>query len=47
MLNFKAKPVIAMLHLKGTSDEEIMERMIKETGITICNLNFSDKAFHR
>ena len=37
MLNFKVKPVIAMLHLKGTSDEEIMERMIKETGIYYAN----------
>lgn len=33
MLNFKAKPIIAMLHLKGNSDEEIIERMIKETEI--------------
>ena len=33
MLNFKAKPIIAMLHLKGNSDEEIMERMMKETEI--------------
>jgi predicted TIM-barrel enzyme len=33
MLNFKTKPIIAMLHLKGISDEEIMERMIKETEI--------------
>ena len=33
MLNYKAKPIIAMLHLKGNSDEEIIERMIKETEI--------------
>ena len=33
MLNFETKPIIAMLHLKGNSDEEIMERMIKETDI--------------
>ena len=33
MLNFETKPIIAMLHLKGNSDEEIMERMIKETEI--------------
>ena len=33
MLDFKTKPIIAMLHLKGNSDEEIMERMIKETEI--------------
>ena len=33
MLNFKEKPIIAMLHLKGSSNEEIMERMIKETEI--------------
>ena len=33
MLNFETKPIIAMLHLKGNSDEEIMERMKKETEI--------------
>ena len=33
MLNFETKPIIAMLHLKGNSDAEIMERMIKETEI--------------
>ncbi len=33
MLNFKEKPIIAMLHLKGRSNGEIMERMIKETDI--------------
>lgn len=33
MLNFETKPIIAMLHLKGNSDVEIMERMIKETEI--------------
>ncbi len=33
MLDFKTKPVIAMLHLKGNTDNEIMERMIKETEI--------------
>ena len=33
MLDFKTKPIIAMLHLKGNSDEEIMERMIRETEI--------------
>ena len=30
VLNFKEKPIIAMLHLKGRSNGEIMERMIKE-----------------
>ena len=33
MLDFQKKPIIAMLHLKGDSDREIMERMIKETEI--------------
>ena len=33
MLNFETQPIIAMLHLKGNSDEEIMERMKKETEI--------------
>ena len=33
MLNFETKPIIAMLYLKGNSDEEIMERMKKETEI--------------
>lgn len=33
MLNFETKPIIAMLHLKGNLDEEIMERMKKETEI--------------
>ena len=33
MLDFETKPIIAMLHLKGDSDEEIMERMIKEAEI--------------
>ena len=33
MLNFETKPIIAMLHLKGNSDEEIMERMKNETEI--------------
>ena len=33
MLNFETKPIIAMLHLKGSSDEAIMERMIKEAEI--------------
>lgn len=33
VLNFKEKPIIAMLHLKGRSNGEIMERMIKETRI--------------
>lgn len=33
MLNFETKPIIAMLHLKGSSDEEIMERMVNETEI--------------
>ena len=37
MLNFKAKPIIAMLHLKGNSDEEIMERIMKETEIYFRN----------
>ena len=32
MLDFKTKPIIAMLHLKGNSDEEIMECAHK-TGI--------------
>ncbi len=33
MLDFKSKPVIAMLHLKGTTDEAVMKRMIEETDI--------------
>lgn len=33
MLDFKKKPVIAMLHLKGDSPKEIMARMVKETEI--------------
>lgn len=33
MLDFKTKPIIAMLHLKGDSDKEIMARMVKETEI--------------
>ena len=33
MLDFKKKPIIAMLHLKGDSSKEIMARMVKETEI--------------
>lgn len=33
MLDFKTKPVIAMLHLKGDSSKDIMARMVKETEI--------------
>lgn len=33
MLNFETKPIIAMLHLKGNSDADTMERMIRETEI--------------
>ena len=33
MLDFKKKPVIAMIHLKGDSSKEIMARMVKETEI--------------
>ncbi|WP_291237522.1 BtpA/SgcQ family protein [Frisingicoccus sp.] len=31
MLNFETNPIIAMLHLKGNSDADIMERMKRET----------------
>lgn len=37
MLDFKKKPVIAMLHLKGNSDEEIMDMMITEADIYFRN----------
>ena len=37
MLNFKTKPIIAMLHLKGSSEADMMERMIRETGIYYAN----------
>lgn len=30
MLNFESKPVIAMLHLKGDSEADMMKRMIRE-----------------
>lgn len=33
MLKFESKPIIAMLHLKGYTGAEIMERMKKETEI--------------
>lgn len=33
MLNFETMPIIAMLHLKGNSDEEKMERLKKESEI--------------
>ena len=33
MLDFKTKPVIAMLHLQGDSDKEILEKMVEETEI--------------
>ena len=35
MLNFKTKPIIAMLHLKGNSDEEVMEGEDKVTWVAI------------
>lgn len=33
MLDFKTKPVIAMLHLKGLTDKEKMKNLVKETDI--------------
>lgn len=33
MLDFKTKPIIAMIHLNGDSDREIMAKMVKETEI--------------
>ncbi|MBQ3137211.1 MAG: membrane biogenesis protein [Clostridia bacterium] len=33
MLDFSSKPIIAMLHLRGSSDEDMLSRMIKETEI--------------
>ncbi len=37
MLNFKEKPVIAMLHLKGIGSEDCMERFKRETEIYFTN----------
>lgn len=33
MLDFSSKPIIAMLHLRGSSDEDVLERVIEETEI--------------
>lgn len=37
MLDFKTKPVIAMIHLKGDSDKEVMARAVDEINIYFSN----------
>lgn len=37
MLNFKSKPIIAMLHLKGYNENDCMERFKRETDIYYSN----------